>query len=532
MKPFVINRYGRIVFPFNFVPAFDFSVFDSLDQSSGVIGRDFEEKAPPESDIVGRIHAGGYKTRYELLRDLALTLFWANRYGITLYEKRPTRWRDVPRFRDEVFLPVFKASDMSELSAAVDAGYRALGTTWDEGVEDKAFRILFDVFRHRKWGGAELPAIKPTVAEAAAPGHGVPAHRGAQALHRHAAAGGARRAKGRAGLHQRGPDPQRRLVLVADDRRGDSSQDRDRPAALHRSRPRSSRPAGGAAGAREVGPASGRDRCRHLLLVHEREDDAVGGHLALRPARDVPDTRLLRRGGRLRGPALWTGRGGPPAAGSRAAGPGRLRREVLGQDRNGAHVTDDLRRRRGCAGGRAGRAWRRARRRGVPDLRERAHERSGLDRLAQPGVRQQHHRVRTGSPQAREAVPGPDAVRAPGASPSRRRRRHADGRDRADRAAPGQSHDGRAYRGRRGAGARELLLQHRDGGQHVVGLDSHRAPRRDSERRHRPPPARLRSGLRRRRGRWVRRHERGSRNRSVAAGVDKNAVVVHRALLM
>ena len=52
MKPFVINRYGRIVFPFNFVPTFDFSVFDSLEQFSAVIRRDFEEKAPTEGDIV------------------------------------------------------------------------------------------------------------------------------------------------------------------------------------------------------------------------------------------------------------------------------------------------------------------------------------------------------------------------------------------------------------------------------------------------------------------------------------------------
>ena len=55
MKPFVINRYGRIVFPFNFVPTFDFSVFDSLEQFSAVIRRDFEDKAPAESDIVSRI---------------------------------------------------------------------------------------------------------------------------------------------------------------------------------------------------------------------------------------------------------------------------------------------------------------------------------------------------------------------------------------------------------------------------------------------------------------------------------------------
>ena len=27
MKPFVVNRYGRIVFPVNFFPELDFSVF-------------------------------------------------------------------------------------------------------------------------------------------------------------------------------------------------------------------------------------------------------------------------------------------------------------------------------------------------------------------------------------------------------------------------------------------------------------------------------------------------------------------------
>src|SRR5262245_57098680 len=46
MKPFVVNRYGRIVFPFNFFPELDFSVFQSLEQFAAVIRRDFEEKAP------------------------------------------------------------------------------------------------------------------------------------------------------------------------------------------------------------------------------------------------------------------------------------------------------------------------------------------------------------------------------------------------------------------------------------------------------------------------------------------------------
>ena len=165
MKPFVINRYGRIVFPFNFIPELDFSVFETLEQFAAVIKRDFEEKAPTETDIVARVEARGYKGRYELLRDLALNLFWVNRYAMTMYEKRPTRWRDVPRHRDDVFLPVFKPWEGAELTAVIEEGYRALPPTWDEGTEDKISRILLDVFRHKKGAGAELPAIKPTVSE-------------------------------------------------------------------------------------------------------------------------------------------------------------------------------------------------------------------------------------------------------------------------------------------------------------------------------------------------------------------------------
>ncbi len=165
MKPFVVNRYGRIVFPSNFIPELDFSVFETLEQFAAVIKRDFEEKAPTETDIVARVEARHYKGRYELLRDLALNLFWVNRYAMTMYEKRPTRWRDVPRHRDDVFLPVFKAWEGAELTAVIEEGYRALPPTWDEGTEDKISRILLDVFRHKKGAGAELPAIKPTVPE-------------------------------------------------------------------------------------------------------------------------------------------------------------------------------------------------------------------------------------------------------------------------------------------------------------------------------------------------------------------------------
>lgn len=36
MKPFIVNRYDRIVFPFNFFPELDFSVFETLDQFAAV----------------------------------------------------------------------------------------------------------------------------------------------------------------------------------------------------------------------------------------------------------------------------------------------------------------------------------------------------------------------------------------------------------------------------------------------------------------------------------------------------------------
>jgi 3-oxoacyl-(acyl-carrier-protein) synthase III len=154
-----------MVFPSNFFPNLDFSVFETLDQFAAVIRRDFEEKAPSETDIVARLESGEYRGRYDLLRDLALDLFWVNRYALTMYEKRPTRWRDVPRQRDDVFLPIFKPWEGGELTAAIERGYRVLKPTWDEGTEDKIFRVLIDVFRHKAGAGAELEPIKPTVSE-------------------------------------------------------------------------------------------------------------------------------------------------------------------------------------------------------------------------------------------------------------------------------------------------------------------------------------------------------------------------------
>ena len=64
-----------------------------------------------------------------------------------------------------MFLPIFKAWEGAELTAAIEAGYRALRPSWDEGTEDRIFRVLLDIFRHKKGAGAELEPIKPTVGE-------------------------------------------------------------------------------------------------------------------------------------------------------------------------------------------------------------------------------------------------------------------------------------------------------------------------------------------------------------------------------
>jgi len=166
MQPFVVNRHDRIVFPSNFVPQLDFSVMHSLEQLDSVIKRDFEVKAPTGTDILHRVEEGAYSSRYELMRDLALNLFWTNRFALTLYEKRPTRWSDVPRTRTDAFLPILTPwEDGDRKVAAVQGAYQALPPTWDREVEDRIFGILFDVFGHRKHHATDLPTIKPTVAE-------------------------------------------------------------------------------------------------------------------------------------------------------------------------------------------------------------------------------------------------------------------------------------------------------------------------------------------------------------------------------
>ena len=168
LKPFIINSHGRIVFPGNFFPELDFSVFKTLKQFAAVIRRDFGEKAFTDTEISARLQGGDYKNRYELCRDLVLNRLWVNRYTLTMYEKRPTRWGDLARHRHDVFLPVYKPRDDSAVTIAIQSGYWTLPASWDEDLEDRAFSILLNVFRNKLSSGGELRPLRPTVEEALA----------------------------------------------------------------------------------------------------------------------------------------------------------------------------------------------------------------------------------------------------------------------------------------------------------------------------------------------------------------------------
>src|SRR3954452_15089207 len=149
VKPFVINRSGRLVFPANFFGELDFTVLDTLEQFTAVIERDFEAKAPTGTDILHRVESGSSPSRFELLRDLGQNLFWVNRYSMTMFDKRPTRWRDLPKRRSDVFLPVLTPWEDGEAKvAAVEGAWQDLPPTWDATAEQAIFDLLFDLYRH------------------------------------------------------------------------------------------------------------------------------------------------------------------------------------------------------------------------------------------------------------------------------------------------------------------------------------------------------------------------------------------------
>lgn len=166
MHSFELNRHGKLVFPANCFPDLDFSTFDSLEQVEAVTQRDFDAKAPSGTDILTRIETGAYESKFELMRDMALNLFWANRFKITMYDVQPTRWADVPRHRDDIFVPIQTPwSNRDTKVAAVKAAFPKLPAKWNDDVEDSIFEVLFDVFGHRRNHATRLSPIVPTVAD-------------------------------------------------------------------------------------------------------------------------------------------------------------------------------------------------------------------------------------------------------------------------------------------------------------------------------------------------------------------------------
>src|SRR6478672_3910205 len=166
MHSYEINKHGKIVFPSNCFPDLDFSTLESLDQLDAVVRRDFDSKAPTGTDILEQIKTGGYQSKFALMRDMALNLFWANRFKLSMYDVRPTRWADVPRTRDDVFVPILTPWQDSETKVgAVLSAYPNLPAQWDAEVEDSIFEVLFDVFGHRRNHATKLSAVIPTVAD-------------------------------------------------------------------------------------------------------------------------------------------------------------------------------------------------------------------------------------------------------------------------------------------------------------------------------------------------------------------------------
>ena len=167
MKPFVVNRHGRLVFPANFLGDLDFSVLETLEQFTAVIGRDFEAKAPTGTDILARVESGAYPRRFELLRDLGQNLVLGQ--PVLDHHVRPApdplaRPGQAPRRRLPAGADAVgrQRAQGGRGRAGLPRARRRPGTT---EAEDTIFDLLFDLFRTKLYHATELPPIKPTVAE-------------------------------------------------------------------------------------------------------------------------------------------------------------------------------------------------------------------------------------------------------------------------------------------------------------------------------------------------------------------------------
>jgi 3-oxoacyl-[acyl-carrier-protein] synthase-3 len=168
MQSYLVNRHGSLILPANLFAQLDFSVITSLAQFEAIVKRDIESKARSGTEILESIEADKYRSRIELLRDVALNLYWVNRNTLTLYHKRPMRWRDVPRNREDLFLPVQAPwQDADRKIASMKAAFEQLPSSDPQAAAAEAaiFDILFEVVRYKRHHATYMPPIKPTIAE-------------------------------------------------------------------------------------------------------------------------------------------------------------------------------------------------------------------------------------------------------------------------------------------------------------------------------------------------------------------------------
>jgi len=135
-------------------------VLESLDQFTAVNRAGLRGEGATGTDILSRVESGDYPRRFELLRDLGQNLYWANRYSITMFDRRPTRWRDLAKRRDDVYLPRADAVGRQRTQGGTRSrqAFRALPADLGRQGEDTIFDLLFGLFRTKLYHATELPA--------------------------------------------------------------------------------------------------------------------------------------------------------------------------------------------------------------------------------------------------------------------------------------------------------------------------------------------------------------------------------------
>jgi 3-oxoacyl-[acyl-carrier-protein] synthase-3 len=166
MNDFEINRHGQMVFPLSSAPHVRCDGLGTLEDVIAVVRREYEERALPPEAIARRAEDGAYASRYDLLVNLARSVYWADRYWSPLFTKVPTRWADVPLASEHVFLAELVPWAEREATARlIRATYDALPPCLARALEDTAFRLLFDIVENMAYDPSQLSGVPRTARE-------------------------------------------------------------------------------------------------------------------------------------------------------------------------------------------------------------------------------------------------------------------------------------------------------------------------------------------------------------------------------